>query len=354
MTVGVDYGTLRVGPSSSGSPTARSSARPSATTRTRSSTGRCPPTGRADVGSAPTGPSRCPPTTSRCCDRRPRRRRRGRRPGARSSASPPTSPPARWCPRLADGTPLCELPSSPPSRTPTSSCGSTTPPSRRPTASTSWPPQARRGLAARYGGLISSEWEFAKGLQLLEEAPRSTPRWSTWSRRPTGSSGSCAAVRPQRLHGRLQGHLPGRRVPDADFLAALNPDFETFVHDKLEHPTRPARGAAGGSRAGGRVDRPARGHRRRGRQRRRARHRAGRRRDRRRPDGRDHGHLDLPRDEQRHPARGPGHVRGRRRRHHRRLCGATRPVSPVSATSSTGSSTTVCPHGTPTRRPSAA
>ena len=39
-------------------------------------------------------------------------------------------------PVLADGTPLCELPSSPTGRTPTESCGGTTPPSRRPIAST--------------------------------------------------------------------------------------------------------------------------------------------------------------------------------------------------------------------------
>ena len=44
---------------------------------------------------------------------------------------------------------------------------------------------------ARYGGLISSEWEFAKGLQLLEEDARGVRRaWTTSSRPPTGSSGS--------------------------------------------------------------------------------------------------------------------------------------------------------------------
>ena len=48
----------------------------------------------------------------------------------------------------------------------------------------------------RYGGKISSEWQFAKALQLLEEDPGSTTGRSAGSRRPTGSSGSCAAPRP--------------------------------------------------------------------------------------------------------------------------------------------------------------
>jgi L-ribulokinase len=44
----------------------------------------------------------------------------------------------------------------------------------------------------RYGGLISSEWEFAKGLQLLEEDPEAYAEWTTGWRPPTGSSGSSA------------------------------------------------------------------------------------------------------------------------------------------------------------------
>ena len=45
----------------------------------------------------------------------------------------------------------------------------------------------------RYGGLISSEWEFAKALEILEDDPRGlSARWTTSWRPPTGSSGSCA------------------------------------------------------------------------------------------------------------------------------------------------------------------
>ncbi|GAB3892647.1 hypothetical protein GCM10029964_067790 [Kibdelosporangium lantanae] len=46
----------------------------------------------------------------------------------------------------------------------------------------------------RYGGLISSEWEFAKALQLLEEAPGCTRRPTTSWSSPTGSSGSSAGT----------------------------------------------------------------------------------------------------------------------------------------------------------------
>ena len=83
-------------------------------------------------------------------------------------------------PTLADGTPLCELPGSPTARTPTSSCGSTTPRSRQ--ADRINPLAAERGEAwlPRYGGLISSEWEFAKGLQLFEEDREVYDRMERW------------------------------------------------------------------------------------------------------------------------------------------------------------------------------
>ena len=96
-------------------------------------------------------------------------------------------------PTTADGTPLCEL----------------EPFRAKPHAYPKlWKhhaaqPQADRinGVAekrgetwlARYGGRISSEWEFAKALQVLEEDPGSTPPPSDGSRPLTGSSGSCAA-----------------------------------------------------------------------------------------------------------------------------------------------------------------
>lgn len=98
---------------------------------------------------------------------------------------------------------------------------------------------AKRGEAwlARYGGLISSEWEFAKGLQLLEEAPETyaaTERWVeaadwiVWQLCGTYVRNACTAG--------YKGILQDGTYPTRDFLAELNPDFADFVSAKLEHP----------------------------------------------------------------------------------------------------------------------
>ena len=105
--------------------------------------------------------------------------------------------------------------SSPTGRTPTSSCGSTTQRRATPTGSTHWPPNAAspgwRGTAAR----SAPEWEFAKGLQLLEEDPEVYERMDRWVEAADWIVWQlCGTLRPQRLHGRLQGHLPGRRLPE--------------------------------------------------------------------------------------------------------------------------------------------
>ena len=57
------------------------------------------------------------------------------------------------------------------SRTPGSSCGSTTPPSPRPTSSTRSRASRATTFLDRYGGKISSEWFFPKAWQILDEAP---------------------------------------------------------------------------------------------------------------------------------------------------------------------------------------
>ncbi len=97
---------------------------------------------------------------------------------------------------------------------------------------------ADRGEAwlPRYGGLISSEWEFAKALQLLEEAPEvyaATDRWIeaadwiVWQLSGTYLRNACTAG--------YKGIYQDGAYPDRDFLAALNPDFAGFVDDKLAH-----------------------------------------------------------------------------------------------------------------------
>jgi L-ribulokinase len=140
-------------------------------------------------------------------------------------------------PVLADGTPLCEVPEL----------------AGRPHAYAKlWKhhaaqPQAERinSLAAergepwlaRYGGRISSEWEFAKGLQLLEEDPevyRRTERWVeaadwiVWQLTGVYVRNACTA-------GYKAIHQDGA-YPSPQFLAALNPGFAGFVTDKVEQP----------------------------------------------------------------------------------------------------------------------
>jgi L-ribulokinase len=149
-------------------------------------------------------------------------------------------------PVLADGTPLCQLPQL----------------AGRPHAYPKlWKhhaaqPQADRinALAherhepwiGRYGGKISSEWEFAKALQLLEEDPevyQQTSRWIEaadwiiWQLTGVETRNACTAG----YKGiRQDGHYPTR-----EFLGQLHPGFATFAADKLEHPVLPLGRKAG-------------------------------------------------------------------------------------------------------------
>ncbi|MEU4216832.1 ribulokinase [Actinoplanes sp. NPDC026623] len=107
---------------------------------------------------------------------------------------------------------------------------------------------AKRGEAwlPRYGGLISSEWEFAKGLQVLEEDPEIYDRmdrwveaadWIIWQLTGAYVRNACTAG----YKGiRQDGHYPA-----PDFLAELNPAFAGFVADKLDQPIGELGSAAG-------------------------------------------------------------------------------------------------------------
>lgn len=140
-------------------------------------------------------------------------------------------------PALADGTPLCELPGL----------------DSRPHAYAKlWRHHAAQGqadrinaLAAerkepwleRYGGKISSEWEFAKALQVLEEDPeiyRRTERWLeaadwiVWRLCGTYVRNACTAG--------YKGQYQDGSYPSPEYLAALHPDFAGFVTTKLDQP----------------------------------------------------------------------------------------------------------------------
>ncbi|MFI5673431.1 ribulokinase [Streptomyces cellulosae] len=90
---------------------------------------------------------------------------------------------------------------------------------------------------ARYGGKISSEWEFAKALQLLEEDPElyaltdrwlEAADWIVWRLCGTYVRNACTAG--------YKGQFQDGAYPSREYLAALNPGFADFVTAKLEHP----------------------------------------------------------------------------------------------------------------------
>jgi L-ribulokinase len=154
-------------------------------------------------------------------------------------------------PALADGTPLCQLP------------GLADRPHAYPKL---WKhhaaqPQADRinelaqetgqSWLGRYGGKISSEWQFAKGLQLLEEDPALYRRarrwieaadWIVWQLAGTETRNACTAG--------YKGIFQDGKYPAAEFLALLDPRFAHFATDKLARSVMPLGARAGSLTAG--------------------------------------------------------------------------------------------------------
>jgi L-ribulokinase len=100
---------------------------------------------------------------------------------------------------------------------------------------------------ARYGGLISSEWEFAKGLQILEEDPEVYARmdrfveaadWIVWQLCGRETRNTCTAG--------YKGIFQDGEYPSEDYLRALDERFANFVSEKIGGPLD-----ALGTRAGG-------------------------------------------------------------------------------------------------------
>lgn len=86
----------------------------------------------------------------------------------------------------------------------------------------------------RYGGLISSEWQLAKGLQLFEEDRElydamwryvEAADWIVWQLGGSYGKNACTAG--------YKGNLQDDAYPDADFLNALAPGFDSYVSHKL-------------------------------------------------------------------------------------------------------------------------
>ncbi len=94
----------------------------------------------------------------------------------------------------------------------------------------------RQPWLARYGGFISSEWEYAKALQVLEEDPGVYARmdhwveaadWIVWQLCGTYLRNACTAG--------YKGILQDGASPDERFEAGLNPSFAGFAATKLAH-----------------------------------------------------------------------------------------------------------------------
>ncbi|XVU28495.1 ribulokinase [Actinoplanes sp. CA-054009] len=99
---------------------------------------------------------------------------------------------------------------------------------------------------ARYGGRISSEWQFAKALQMLEEDPEVYARterwieaadWIIWQLCGRETRNACTAG--------YKGIFQDGHYPDKAYLEALNPAFADFAETRLAHPL-----SALGERAG--------------------------------------------------------------------------------------------------------
>lgn len=98
----------------------------------------------------------------------------------------------------------------------------------------------------RYGGLISSEWEFAKALQLFEEDRPLYDRMERWVEAADWIVWQlCGRYVRNACTAGYKGILQDGRYPSADFLEGLAPGFGTFVADKLEHPIGQLGSAAG-------------------------------------------------------------------------------------------------------------
>ena len=88
----------------------------------------------------------------------------------------------------------------------------------------------------RYGGQISSEWELAKGLQILEEAPEvynamwkfvEAADWIIWQLCGKYVRNACTAG--------YKGNLQDGQYPSREYFAALNPEFAGFAEEKISH-----------------------------------------------------------------------------------------------------------------------
>jgi L-ribulokinase len=99
----------------------------------------------------------------------------------------------------------------------------------------------------RYGGKISSEWFFAKALQVLNEAPdvyKAADRfieaadWVIWQLTGVETRNACTAG--------YKAIVQDGGYPPNEYFAALHPDFANIVDEKMSRDFVPLGGKAGG------------------------------------------------------------------------------------------------------------
>jgi len=101
----------------------------------------------------------------------------------------------------------------------------------------------------RYGGKLSSEWMYAKSLQILEEAPRiykaaarllEGADWVVWQMTGEEKRNACTA-------GYKSAYEPKKKqYPSREFFAAVNKDWANLVDEKLSRDIYPQGAKAGG------------------------------------------------------------------------------------------------------------
>jgi len=151
-------------------------------------------------------------------------------------------------PTLADGTPLCRLDDL--RREPHAWVKLWKHHAAQPEADCINALAAERGepWLPRYGGKISSEWFFAKALQILDESPEVYARaerlieacdWIVWQLTGVESRSACAACY-KAMWSKREG------FPTPEFFAALGPGFANVVDEKMSRTLLPPGANAGG------------------------------------------------------------------------------------------------------------
>jgi L-ribulokinase len=98
----------------------------------------------------------------------------------------------------------------------------------------------------RYGGRLSSEWELAKGLQLLEEDPELYARTAHWVEAADWIVWQlCGIYVRNPCTAGFKAALQDGHYPSADYLGAVNPAFADFIVDKVDQPMKPLGSMAG-------------------------------------------------------------------------------------------------------------